>query len=149
MLYYDFQNYAGFQEKFGITRHDNGQKSRRNKILLAFIKQPQLLRDAVRTGDCTLINIPDMATLKQVVWEQLTLSGMNDMDLCYRVEVMDKVLYSRKYETDLMKGVCEDSDCRAIRYINHELEGRVYKKKAGRLLNEIRWHRTSFDNLPG
>ena len=137
MLYYDFQDYAGFKERFGIIRHDNGQKSRRNKILLAFIKQPQLLRDAVRTGDCTLINIPDMATLKQVVWEQLTISGMNDMDLCYRVEVMDKVLYSRKYETDLMKGVCEDSDCRAIRYINHELEGRVYKKKAGRLLNEI------------
>ncbi len=137
MLYYDFQDYAGFKERFGIIRHDNGQKSRRNKILLAFIKQPQLLRDAVRTGDSTLINIPDMATLKQVVWEKIQLSGMNDLDLSYRVEVMDKVLYSRKYETDLMKGVCEDSDCRSIRYINHELSGRIYKKKAGRLLMEL------------
>lgn len=137
MLYYDFQNYAGFQEKFGITHHDNGQKSRRNKILLAYIKQPHLLREAVQSGDTSAINIPDMATLKLVVWEKLILSGMNDMDLPYRVEVLEKSLYSAKYETDLMKGVCEDGDCRSIRYINHALEGRVYKKKAGRLLMEL------------
>ena len=148
MLYYDFQDYAGFKERFGIIRHDNGQKSRRNKILLAFIKQPQLLRDAVATGDCTFINIPDMATLKQVVWEKIQLSGMNDLDLSYRVEVMDKVLYSRKIETDLMKGVCEDSDCRSIRYINHELSGRVYKKKAGRLLMELILETTYGQTLP-
>ena len=57
MLYYDFQNYAGFQEKFGITHHDNGQKSRRNKILLAYIKQSHLLREAVQSGDTSAINI--------------------------------------------------------------------------------------------
>ena len=137
MLYYDFQDYAGFKERFGIIRHDNGQKSRRNKILLAFIKQPQLLRDAVATGDCTLINIPDMATLKKHVWDSLIVSGMCDDDLPYKVEVLDRTLYSAKYETDHMQGVCEDGDFRAIRYINHALSGRVYKKKAGRLLMEL------------
>lgn len=137
MLYYDFQDYAGFQEKFGIVHHDNGQKSRRNKILLAFIKQPLLLRDAVQSGDCTLINIPDMATLKKHVWDSLIVNGMCDGDLPYKVEVLDKTLYSAKYETDHMQGVCEDGDFKAIRYINHALSGRVYKKKAGRLLMEL------------
>ena len=137
MIYYDFQNYAGFKERFGIVHHDNGQKSRRNKILLAYIKQPHLLREAVQSGDYFAINIPDMATLKVIVWEKLSISGMCDDDLPYKVEVLGRVLYSRKYETDHMQGVCEDGSCASVRYINHDLSGRIYKKKAGRLLMEL------------
>ena len=37
MLKFDF-DYAGFQERFGIQEHGNGSKSRKNKILLAFVK---------------------------------------------------------------------------------------------------------------
>jgi hypothetical protein len=51
MLYYNFKDYAGFKERFGIVEHGNGEKSRKNKILLAYIKQPSLFKQAVETGD--------------------------------------------------------------------------------------------------
>lgn len=38
MLYYKFQNYEEFKEIFGLNYHANGTKSRKNKILLSFIK---------------------------------------------------------------------------------------------------------------
>ena len=43
MLYYKFQNYEEFKEIFGLNYHSNGTKSRKNKILLAFIKDRKLL----------------------------------------------------------------------------------------------------------
>ena len=38
MLYYNFNNYEEFKELFGLVKHGNGVKSRKNKILLSFIK---------------------------------------------------------------------------------------------------------------
>ena len=65
MLYYNFKDYAGFKERFGMIEHGNGEKSRKNKILLAYIKQPSLFKQAVETGDYSLINIASMSELKQ------------------------------------------------------------------------------------
>ena len=61
MLYYNFKDYAGFQERFGMVEHGNGEKSRKNKILLAYIKQPSLFKEATQTGDYSLINISSMS----------------------------------------------------------------------------------------
>ena len=36
MLYYNFNNYEEFKELFGLVKHGNGVKSRKNKILLSF-----------------------------------------------------------------------------------------------------------------
>ena len=41
MLYYKFQNYEEFKETFGLNYHSNGTKSRKNKILLSFIKNKE------------------------------------------------------------------------------------------------------------
>ena len=41
MLYYNFDGYEGFNCRFGIIEHDNGKKTRRNRILLDFIKDKQ------------------------------------------------------------------------------------------------------------
>ena len=38
MLYYNFENYEGFLSMFGIQNHGNGNKSRKNKILLSYLK---------------------------------------------------------------------------------------------------------------
>ena len=46
MLYYNF-NYQEFQYRFGFTEHDNGKKSRRNKVLLNFIKDRNLLKECI------------------------------------------------------------------------------------------------------
>ena len=43
MLYYNFNNYEEFKELFGLVKHGNGVKSRKNKILLSFIKNGKLL----------------------------------------------------------------------------------------------------------
>lgn len=48
MLYYDFQNYEGFKEIFGIVEHGNGVKSRRNKILLSLYKDRHFLKEHIR-----------------------------------------------------------------------------------------------------
>ena len=45
MLYYKFQNYEEFKSIFGIQYHGNGAKNRKNKILLAYIKNRELLKD--------------------------------------------------------------------------------------------------------
>ena len=47
MLYYKFQNYEEFKNMFGIIKHGNGVCSRKNKILLAYVKDKRLLHEAV------------------------------------------------------------------------------------------------------
>jgi len=48
MIYFDFKDYEGFKERFGIIEHGNGVKSRRNKILLALYKEKFALRRHIR-----------------------------------------------------------------------------------------------------
>ena len=43
MLYFDFKDYEGFKELFGIVEHGNGVKSRKNKILLSLYKERKYL----------------------------------------------------------------------------------------------------------
>ena len=50
MLYYNF-NYKEFTYRFGFTEHDNGKKSRRNKVLLNFIKDKNLLKECIKKND--------------------------------------------------------------------------------------------------
>ena len=54
MLYYNFDGYEGFCCRFGFIEHDNGKKTRRNKILLDFIKDRNLLRKAIRTNNFSI-----------------------------------------------------------------------------------------------
>ena len=56
MLYYKFQNYEEFKSIFGIQYHGNGSKNRKNKILLAYIKNRELLHEAVKTNDFSLLH---------------------------------------------------------------------------------------------
>lgn len=55
MLYYNFCNYDGFKNLFGIQHQGNGVKSRKNKILLSYIKNKELLHNAGTTGDYHLL----------------------------------------------------------------------------------------------
>ena len=57
MLFYKFKNYDEFKSTFGIQHHSNGAKSRKNKILLAYIKNKELLHQAVKSDDYTLIHL--------------------------------------------------------------------------------------------
>ena len=65
MLYYKFQNYEEFKSIFGIQIHGNGAKNRKNKILLAYIKNRELLHQAVKNNDFSLLHISNIPDLKQ------------------------------------------------------------------------------------
>lgn len=149
MLYYNFDGYTGFQERFGIHEHGNGEKSRKNKILLAYIKNKNLLHQAVVKQDYSLINISSMSELKQSAMNMLIQSSLcSEGCRPYKLQLMDYTFYSSKYATDDYHGICEDGDTRAIRYINHENNAKVFKMKAGKLLRALMLETTFGQTLP-
>lgn len=136
MLIYNF-NSAEFQERFGMVKHGNGEVSRKNKILLSYISQPALFYEASRSGDYSIINIKSMSELKQVMLEKVQDSALKNPELTYRIQLMNYVFFSRKYETDECNGICMDNDSHCIRYINHSSSDAIRKMKAGKLLQQL------------
>lgn len=137
MLYYKFKNYEEFKDMFGIVKHGNGVCSRKNRILLAYIRSRRLLHEAIETNDYILLHISSMAELKKTITRTIIISGHSDMALRYVLELDGEFFYSRNFETDDLKGLCKDGDTRAIRYINHENGGKVFKMKAGKLYRSL------------
>lgn len=136
MLYYNFNNYEGFKERFGIITHGNGVKSRNNKILLAWYKQPALLRKARETGDYSDLNVPSMASLWNVLSEKVSFKSNNTFGRDFSFFTLNNImLASKSFYLDELQGVCEDGDIRSIRYVNKE-NGRAFKMKAGRFFNK-------------
>lgn len=136
MLYYNFDGYGGFCCRFGIIEHDNGKKTRRNKILLDFIKDKRLLHESVMNDNFSLLNITNMADLKKVMFARIMDSGEDDK-LPYEVLLMNYGFRSSKYETDMYNGICVDGDSRSCRYINHDNGGKVFKMKAGKFIRHL------------
>lgn len=136
MLSYPFKNFEEFKELFGITQHGNGVKSRKNRILLSYLKQPGLLRKVRETGDYSLINIHSMAELRQVMLDHIQQSGKDDPKLPYEMQLKNYSFWSDKYCTDGKKGVTLDGDTRTIRYINME-SNHDYKMKCGKMFNHL------------
>ena len=137
MLYYKFKNYEEFKDMFGIAKHGNGVCSRKNRILLAYIRNRRLLHEAIETNNYILLHISSMAELKKTITRTIIISGHSDMLLRYVLELDGDFFYSRNFETDELKGLCEDGDTRSIRYINHENGGKVFKMKAGKLYRSL------------
>ncbi len=136
MLYYKFKNHEEFQNIFGTQKHSNGVYSRKNKILLSYIKNRELLHGAVAESNAKLIHLSSMAELKKTVREEIQRSGEMDEKLTCRLLLNGETFYSESYYTDENNGLCEDGDMRTIRYINQQ-NGRIYKMKAGKLYRAI------------
>ena len=136
MLLFPFKNYEEFIELFGIIQHGNGVKSRKNRILLSYLKQPGLSRKVRETGDYSLVNIHSMAELRQVMLDHIQQSGKDDAAFPYEMQIKNYSFWSDKYRTDGKKGVTLDGDTRAIRYINME-SNRDYKMKCGKMFNHL------------
>ena len=136
MLYYNFYGYEGFKACFGLEKRENGVAVRKNKILLAHLKNPALLKYCKEHNDYALLHIYDMADLEKKVVEAVIESGRNDERLPYKVELIGKTHHSAKYRTDEEKGLCEDLDKNSIRYINIE-RNRIFKMRAGKFMREL------------
>lgn len=135
MLYYPIENYEDFKKVFGIVEHGNGEKSRRNKILLSVLKQKELLHDVVINKNShakKLLNCRDMSLLfTSLTW----LLSERPHEYRNRIVLMNYAMYSKDYELDDMKGLCEDGDYTSVRYVNNS--GRVYKMRIGKFIRKI------------
>lgn len=137
MIAFDFFGYEGFKERFGIIEHGNGIKSRKNKILLSYIKNPRLIREARETGDYSLLNIRNMTELKKIMFGRITESAAATPGLTYRVRLLGYLFFSSKYETDGNNGLCEDGDFKECRYVNHGNNSGIFKMKAGKFIRNL------------
>lgn len=133
MLYYDFTDYEDFKERFGIIHHGNGTKNRKNKILLAYIKNKDLLHQARVNNDYSLLHISSMSELKQVMMKRVQDSGIEKR---YPVRLINDIFMSDQYSTDDNLGLCEDGDFKSVRYMNMTNK-KIYKMKAGKFLRAI------------
>jgi hypothetical protein len=139
MLYYSFKNYEEFKELFGITVHGNGAKSRKNKILLAFLKQKNLLHKYVK-GDIGggLFHITNMSALYDRICSCIAKEPdklYSDTHM-YKSTLMGIKFHSSEFRIDGCKGVCEDMDSASIRYVRLDND-RVYKMRAGKFMRKV------------
>ena len=137
MLYITaFKNYTEFQELFGVRQFDNGQKARKNKILLALLKDKAFFKDAVKSGNLYPFGIKNMTDLRNYLAHRIHVSGAKSKKLCHKICLLDRYYYSDKYTLDDMAGVCEDGTPNAVRYVNTE-NNRPWKMKAGKFYKHL------------
>lgn len=147
MLYYGFQNYEAFNRSFGMVRHSNGTCSRKNKVLLAYIKDKGRLHEAAASNCYDTLRLSDMAGLEAAVENEILKSGDEDGNLPYTLCLMGRIYHSALYETDENEGLCEDGDLKAVRYVNRK-NGKVFKMKAGKLFRSLMLETAFGNSLP-
>ena len=136
MLYYNFKDYEEFKNLFGMVKHGNNNESRKNKILLAYLKNKELLHQAVMDPTQDLLQIDGMTDLENKMERKIIQSGMWDESLPYELHLLGQPYHSAIYETDDYEGLCEDGDPKCVRYYNHQSE-RIFKMKAGKLYKHL------------
>lgn len=135
MLYYNFNNYEGFKERFGVRTCGNGEKSRKNKILLSYVKQPSLLRACRESGNYSELNLENMTQL----WQTLKVKISNAAFEKHYRDCRDGNFFwldnffmnCKRYKLDNFEGICQDGDSTRIRCII-VAEGKVKKVKPGK-----------------
>ena len=143
MLYMNsiFSNYTEFKGVFGMSEHGNGEKSRRNKILLSLYKSKDILHYVATTAKETenyvnFYGCNDMTTLYSNVLDWLRKESFDKASATNHMVINGADVYSVKYKLDDFRGICEDGDTRSIRYFNTE-RGRVFKMRAGKFLRNL------------
>lgn len=162
-----FKNYEEFKVLFGIVEHGNGVKSRKNKILLACLKDRKLLHWWLSFKDrcdrthrellyntCDYLYATGMDDLKNFAMKMMGLLVLNEvygMDVpyyCIAFNGLPYEFYSSSMRLDGFKGICADGDSKAVRYENVERE-KVFKMKAGKFITRcIEECRITRDYMP-
>lgn len=143
-----FKNYDEFKNIFTIVEHGNGVKSRKNKILLAWLKDRNFLHHwlqwrekfgkesffAYAEEHCYLAarNMNEARTAVQAIMFSVA-PGLNrkitgrSNKIC---RLADWVMYHSTLYIDYGKGLCADGDTKSVRYVNSLRDNRVFKMKA-------------------
>jgi hypothetical protein len=160
-----FKNYEEFKKLFAIVEHGNGAKSRKNKILLAWLKDRRFLK-AWLSFQRTMLNKGLVAEEFVYKYDYLNARSMDDvkkavlrisesfaayhfdggqpqwMENCGLFVLNDWPLRHRTLYIDSRHGLCADGDTKSVRYINSERGDRVFKMKAGKFITSC------LDSLP-
>ncbi len=153
-----FKNYDEFKQVFGVVEHGNGVKSRKNKILLACLKDRKLLKwwlafkkqwvehgkldNTVYAQDYLgFTNMDELKGFAKFMLRDATcfFQMWNSDDAnwyCLNFGNFPYRLFSKTLRLDQFKGLCTDGDTRAVRYVNTERDDRVFKMKAGKLVSK-------------
>ena len=162
-----FKNYEEFKEIFGVVEHGNGVKSRKNKILLACLKDRKLLHWWLSFKDSCdrthreylyenwdYLRATSMDDLKHFAMKMMNRFVYNDvcgMDVpyyCIAFNDLPYKFYSSSMRLDGFNGICNDGDSKAVRYENVERE-KVFKMKAGKFITRcIEECRITRDYMP-
>lgn len=162
-----FKNYEEFKVLFGVVEHGNGVKSRKNKILLACLKDRKLLHWWLSFKDscdrkhrshlyknCDYLRATSMDDLKYFAKKMMNRIVYNDVcgmeSLYYRIDFgnLSFTFYSSSMRLDGFKGICADGDSKAVRYENVERK-KVFKMKAGKFITRcIEECRITRDYMP-
>ncbi len=114
MLYFDFKNYEEFKEIFGIIKHGNGVKSRKNKILLSLYKERKQLQNHIKAkvaSECHVLwdrylerknrryenqlSYSRESVLAQFYWDKYReLNHTTDLLSCTNVTTLKNALFS-------------------------------------------------------
>ena len=136
MLYYGFKDFDEFKSIFRTEKRNNGVVTRKNKILLAHLKNPALFRYCLEINDFSLLKVKDMANLRNEIFKAVCKSGRDDESLSNKIELIDNEYWSARYKTDEMQGICEDDDKCSIRYVNTE-QGKTFKMKSSKFMRLV------------
>ena len=162
-----FKNYEEFKVLFGVVEHGNGVKSRKNKILLACLKDRKLLHWWLSFKDscdrkhrshlyekCDYLRATSMDDLKYFAKKMMNrivyndVCGMASPYYCIDFGDLSFTFYSSSMRLDGFKGICADGDSKAVRYENVERE-KVFKMKAGKFITKcIEECRITRDYMP-
>lgn len=160
-----FKNYEEFKKLFAIVEHGNGAKSRKNKILLAWLKDRRFLKTWLYVQRLSL----EKGVSKEIIFKYDYLSAKSMDDVKNAVmhimrwfapyvfdprnesyeyvegsklfDLNDWTLRHRTLYLDDRNGLCE-KDTKSVRYINSERDNRVFKMKAGKFITSC------LDSLP-
>ena len=152
---------------FGVVEHGNGVKSRKNKILLACLKDRKLLHWWLSFKDSCdrthreylyenwdYLRATSMDDLKHFAMKMMNhfvyndVCGMNVPYYCIEFNDLPYKFYSSSMRLDGFKGICADGDSKAVRYENVERE-KVFKMKAGKFITRcIEECRITRDYMP-
>lgn len=147
-----FKNYDEFKQLFGVVKHGNGVVSRKNKILLACLKDRKLFHWWLgfkewcdRTGNKCLYedhdylratNMDDLKAFAKHMVSCLVYNDPDNEDTLYQIYFGNDfpyALYSTTLSLDSLNGICTDGDSKSIRYENIE-RGRIFKMKTGKFI---------------
>ncbi len=150
-----FKNYEEFKELFGVREMGNGNNTRKNKILLACLKDKTLFKWWLGFGDecrkngykmpvCSYLYARDMSDLK--IFIKTFLFEYTCIESCLKNKTqglrplrfgqLPYKLYSSEYHLDNFNGLCIDGDAKSVRYVK-VASNKVYKMKAGKFISRV------------